>query len=75
MQVEDEPKGPKWERFLSCLTRQGYFKVGVFTSVKREEKNEAGDRNHCQPSFGLLQDTKESKISTIFRLYFRVTVM
>lgn len=28
-----DPKGLKWETFLTCLTKQGYFKVGSLQAV------------------------------------------
>ncbi|XP_078348439.1 protein ecdysoneless homolog [Oculina patagonica] len=29
LKVEGDPKGPKWDKFLACLTEQGYFKGEV----------------------------------------------
>ena len=31
-QEEGDPCGAKWEKFLSCLKQQGYFKVGYCTN-------------------------------------------
>lgn len=71
LKIENDPKGPRWEKFLACLTEQGYFKGEVegsrlyqdlLTRAKHQFSETFTGENRSDPGLIILTMLKDAKM-------------